>query len=1218
MKILALMLLLLVACPEGRAQSLSFDYLTVKDGLPQSTVRSITKDKYGFMWMGTWNGLCRYDGYRFKVYRSIPGDTTSLANNRIHYIYKDPSGTLWVATFNSYICRYNYETDNFTRFRPAQLPPALRDSTDRLRNLLPFQQLAEDLRRQIGPFQLSPSREHIVFAPPAVRPGGLNDPNVNCVYASADGILWLGTVSGGVNKADRNAQPFHVYAPQPNGQSNTPVRALAADAGGTWLGTQDEGLAYVSAPTQKATKLPSGPAGGQVRSLYRDSQGDLWIGYRNGLDRYEGGTQKITRYFPKDGDTAYSRFFAIAEDPADRSVWFGTLNGLLRYDRTTGTFTPQPLHPYFTRSGAGCLFFDSKKNLWIGTEYSGLVQLKRDPQTHAWTDTLHFRGDGAHPVLPDERVYSVTEDERGNIWAGTADGLCRIDPRSGALRVFSKKDGLADQYIAKLLADRQGHIWISHKKGLSKLDIQTGVCRNYTVKEGRGQFEFLDGSGYRDGATGRLYFGSMNGFVSFDPGEVRDNPYLPRVVLTELQVLNEPVAAGQKVNGRVLLQGPLHLAKQLTLSHEDRSFSIEFAALHFSSPEKNQYAYKLEGQDKNWITTDASRRIATYANLPAGRYRFLVKASNSDGVWNPEPATLDITVLPPWWRSGWAYAAYTLLALLALYAAWRLLQAREHYHRQLLAERLKAEKAQEVQQLKTSFFTHVSHEFRTPLTLILDPLEALRSGSLSAGRVQEYYGVMHRNARRLLHLINQFLDLRKLESGSRPLQVSRQDLVAFVRQTLAAFSYQAGQRHIDLAFEPDFPEWSFGFDPDVVDKILYNLLSNAFKFTPEGGRIHVTLGASAEDGEGAVLSVTDNGPGVPPGAIDKIFEPFYQAEKKDRSPEGTGVGLSLVRELAALHQGAVTVHNETGRGACFRVTFRNLAPTGAPVSPPEAVPEAATSPLPPPEAGAEPTVVLVVEDNDDVRSYLKMNLAPPYQVVEAVHGAEGWEKALEIVPDLVISDVMMPQMNGLELCKKLKTDEKTSHIPVILLTARPSDVYEGYVSGADDYIVKPFSSALLLVRVKNLIESRVRLRQLWDKSTGFNPRLVGTNEGDKAFLGKATALIEAHMSREDFSVEWLASQLFLSRTQLYRKIKALTNQTVHDFVTTIRLNKAAELLLAGQHSVSEVAYLVGYSDGTSFGRVFQKQFGQTPKKYSQNLSPGLAGGEPDPSPHREG
>lgn len=1195
------------------SQTSNFEYLTVKDGLPQSTVRTIAKDKYGFMWFGTWNGLCRYDGNKFKVYQTIPGDSTSIGNNRIHYIYKDEKGTLWISTFNSFICRYNYKTDNFTRFKINQVPQAIRDSTNRLRSLLVFKKYASLLKSHIGPFELSQTKEHIVFQTNGnSNNSGLNDNNVNCVYLDDSKILWLGTATGGVNKVNLNAKKFHSYSIVLKNKStvNTPIRAITADKNEIWLGTHDNGLLFINRQTKSEKYFTNELSGKSIRSVFKDSQGDIWIGNRSGLDKYDAKSKKIINNFKeKPGNSSQmNRFFAVAEDPIDHSIWVGTYNGILRYDRQTNEFEKQSLQKYFSKSGAGCLFFDSKKNLWIGTEYSGLIQLKRDSRTQKWTDTIAYRGDGSNPKLPDERVYSVTEDLQGNIWAGTANGLCRINPKTQNVKLYTAANGFSDQYITKVLSDRKGNIWVGHKKGLSKLNTRTNQIRNYSVRGSHQDYEFMDGSGYVDPSTGELFFGGIEGYVSFLPDEITDNLNPPIVALTDFEVLNKTVKIGEEINGEVILSQALNLTKTITLGYEDKSFSIEFAALDYSSPSKNRYSYQLEGLDKDWIYTDATRRIATYANLPSGTYTFKVKAANSDGVWNQKPRILEIIVLPPWWKTWWAYSLYLMLLGGVGYFLYHIFKTKQEYNRRILIESLKAEKAQELDALKTRFFTNVSHEFRTPLTLIIDPLESLISGKLSNDKAKEYYGVMHRNAARLLVLINQFLDFRKLESGNLKLKVFKGDIVAFVQNVMTAFEFRAEQKNIDYQLETDLTELQFGFDADSVEKILYNLISNAFKFTPEGGRIVLNLSVSAENHE-ITLSVTDNGMGIPAEKLDRIFESFYQVEDNDRVDiPGSGVGLSLTKELVRLHRGSIKVSSDPYKETCFTVTLANLTAINLNSESTQkavdflsnnAVKNVALE-MTDNKTQSDTPIILIVEDNDEIRNYIRMNLNEDYKVMEAENGLQGLEMALDTIPDLIISDIMMPKLNGLNLCRKLKTNEKTSHIPVILLTAQQSEQYqkESYETGADAYISKPFSSVLLLVRIKNLIESRRKLRELFNKTTGFNPLVLGTNSADKAFLSKATDLIETNLANENFDVEWLASEMFLGRTQLYRKIKALTNQSVQEFITTIRLNKAAEMLLEGRLAVGEIAFMVGYTDPTSFGRVFQKQFGLTPKKYS--------------------
>ncbi len=1188
------------------AQQLNFDYITSKNGLPQNTIRGIVKDKYGFMWFGTWNGLCRYDGYHFKVYNNIPGDTTSLASSRVHYIFKDKEGTLWIAVFNQEVSRYNYQTDDFTTFHMSALPAHLRDSVNRLQNLAVFEKDKSFLNRFIGPFLLSQTKEHIIFEVPT-QPGGLNDNNVNSVYRDDAGLLWVGTGSGGINKADLYANPFKNVALNSGNKARKKlaIRSILTDTKGVWLGTEDNGLLYLDKNTDSQQSVSDQLSGQNIKALFKDDNSNVWIGKRTGLDRYNPRTGEVKKYFNSDIQKDYSRFYAIAGDPLTKDIWLAYYNGILKYDDQTQAFQKQELD-FYGRSGAGFVFFDSKSNVWIGTEYSGLIQLKRNTATRQWTDTVVYARKTNHSRSAIERVYAIAEDQQGMIWIGGANGLIQINPITKAMKSYTVKEGLINHYITAVMATQPGFIWFAHKSGLSRLTINTGKIQHYTVQNQGDDYEFVDGTASFDRYTGEMYFGTTQGFVQFKLNEIVDNPFLPRTTFTELQILNKNVQVGDTINGRVVLTRPLHLTSSITLTHDDRSFSVTFSALHYTNPSRNQYAYMLEGQDKDWMNTDASRRVASYSNLPSGKYILKVKSSNSDGVWNQQPAMLSIIVLPPWWRTAWAYTVYVLLLLFLCFFIYRLVHMRQRYHRQILTERIKAEKAQELEVLKSNFFTNVSHEFRTPLTLIVDPLRYLLSKQDATEKEQAHYHVMHRNAQRLLALVNQFLDFRKIESGKIQLKPQRQNLAAFLKNTAAAFDFRAEEQgiHFSVHTQPQFI--TMGFDADVTGKILYNLLSNAFKFTPSGGTIKVQATAADENPQTVEIIVSDTGLGIPADQLDKIFDPFFQVEGTQQAA-GTGVGLSLTRQLVALHRGTIMVSSNPETGTIFTVSLSNLPTEEVATENSMAIVIAEdrnhTSPVATaPQPVHEQPIILLVEDNEDIRQYIKQQLSETYTLREAANGAEGLEKAMTDIPDLIISDVMMPGINGLEMCRQLKTDERTSHIPIILLTARQSDQYEveGYQTGADAYVVKPFNMEVLQVRIKALIESRERLRELFGQSPEAYKNPSGLSEADKNFITKVSALVETNMSDAEVSVEWLAAQLFMSRTQLYRKIKAVTNQSVLEFVTGVRLSKAAEWLRLGQYTVTEIAFMVGYADASSFSRVFQKQYGVTPKKYGNN------------------
>ncbi|GAB3028207.1 two-component regulator propeller domain-containing protein [Niabella terrae] len=1196
-------------CTSVSAQQGNIEYLTTKDGLSQNTVRGIVKDKYGFMWFGTMNGLCRYDGYKFKVYRSIPGDTTSLSSSRVHHLFKDEKGIIWVTTFNKIVCRYNYESDNFTRFALAELSPALRDSVNRVRDFEQMQHASGLLQSLFGPYHLSSTKEHFVFGNTALHKGGLNDININCFYQDNMGILWFGTGFGGVNKLDFssgkfNSVPLH-SAQKP--EMAMAVMSVCTGPKGIWLGTEEDGLFFRDRSTGDQRLVAS--KGENIKALFRDSRGNIWVGKRYGLDKFNPATGALRSYYTAQSPANYTRFHAIAEDPLTGEIWIAYYKGILKYLPSEDRMEDQYIKPY-TISGAGDLFFDSRNNLWLGTEYSGLIQLKRDPVDHHWTDTVVYAALGSKSQTGDERIYSIAEDHEGTIWVGSANGLYRINPRTDSITVYTINDGLADHYITKVLPDFRGCIWLAHKSGLSKLDIKTGAIQNYSVGSSDEEYEFINGSGFYDPYAATIYLGTTKGFVNFKPLEIVNNPYLPKVVFTSLQVLNKSVNIGDTINGRRILEHPLYMTQSITLTHQDRSFSVEFAALHFSDPQKNQFAYILEGQDKDWTYTNASRRFASYSNLPAGKYYLKVKASNSNGSWNPKPSILEIRVLPPWWLTWWAYLIYILTGLLLLGLIIRAVHLRQRYHRQILIERLKAEKALEMDQLKSNFFTNISHEFRTPLTLIIDPLRSLLSMKGNSEKQRFHFDIMHRNAQRLLALINQFLDFRKIEAGKMPLHPQRQDIAAFIKNTAAAFDFKATQQQIQFNVETSPEEIQMDFDADLVGKIMYNLVSNAFKYTRKDGRITISVQADSALPDQVRITVRDNGVGIPQKDLPHIFDPFFQSGKNQQEP-GTGVGLSLTRELVQLHQGIIEVQSVPEQETVFSFTLKNLdqPSVGAqhPVTDCPPVPEEALAPAAVKTRPTQP-ILLVIEDNDDIRTYIHQQLSATYTIIEAVNGRQGWERAVTEIPDLIVTDVMMPEISGLKLCEMLKTDEKTSHIPVIILTARQSEQYEleGYQTGADAYVSKPFSMTVLSARIQSILDNRRKLREYFSQHPQSLSHPVGLNAADQSFLQKLTDLVSSHMAETEVNVEWLASKLFMSRTQLYRKLKALTDQSVHEFITTIRLHKAAGLLAEGQLSVTEIAYMVGYADSTSFSRIFQKQYGTTPKKYSlQQQRPGI-------------
>lgn len=1225
MKTLLFYILLIVTVPFtlfGKEKELRFHYLSTENGLPRNNAYSITEDKYGFIWIATIDGLCRFDGYSVKQYNVETNNPKSVYSNRPKLVFRDKRGDIWIqfAPLEP-ACRYNYETDNFTRFHinslstevKAQFAKAL-VSKDRVEN--------KDYRWEITSNHLvqtdKKSLKQIIYRLNPKNNYGLKDEMATGLYIDSHNILWVTTDAGGVCYADINQpdfKPFLLTERTPVDALETTVRAICqADNGDLWIGTRKSGLFRINKNDKRQTYFKHDKQNSfsisddRIRKIYKDQSGRLWIGTKDGVERFEPETNQFIHY-PAIKDTHPNNWIYAIEEDNRGDLWIGSWQaGVARYDKAKNQFISyKAVNPDYTWN-IRTLLREGKQDLWIGTEGNGLTLLKRNVvggnERYSFSRFIHeAQNDNS---LSDNRVYCLYKDRFGYLWIGTGKGLNRFDPRTGQFLRFPEKRFISGGMIFGIMPDAKEHIWISHQLGLTRLDCRTFSTSDYSTRDDLFNNEFSEDACYRNPKTGECFVGGNKGIISFNPVTIRDNPYPPRVVVTDFLISGKSVAVNQLLNGRIILQKQAYLTKSVTLKWTERNIELEFAALHFTNPQNNTYAYRLVGLDRNWKNTDATNRTASYTNLSPGKYRFEVKAANSNGVWSKEPTVMKIIVLPPWWKTWWAYLIYTLIVAGLIYLAFKILFTRQQLNHQIQLERLKAEKAKEVEELKSKFFTNVSHELRTPLTLIIDPIKKLVEGrEANAQTIHYFHQLIFENSKRLLSQVNQLLDLKKVESGEMGLHLTGVELVSKLRSLVAMFELQAREHQIRLEFITEQKSLMTAVDVDKFDKIVLNLLSNAFKFTPDGGTIEVRLSNSQVD-ESFDIIVKDNGMGIPAEKLGKIFDPFYQADIAGQK-NGTGIGLALVREFVELHNGSIRVDSSVGQGSCFYLTFpvreaemEQIIPSEAtetdikePVfsKPAESVqPESDTSDLP---------IILIVEDNDGVREYLQRILQEEFRVQVAGNGLEGLNQALELIPDLVLSDVMMPEMSGVELCERLKTDPKTSHIPVILLTARQSEELKitSYETGADDYITKPFSSVTLIARIKNLIESRHKLRQLFDKSTGYNTKVIAVNQLDKQFLDELINRIHENMVGATFDAVELASMMDMTRVQLNRKIKSLTDKTTKEFVITVRLNKAAELLLSEQYTVAEISEMVGYSEPGNFTRSFTREFGESPKSY---------------------
>ncbi len=840
--------------------------------------------------------------------------------------------------------------------------------------------------------------------------------------------------------------------------------------------------------------------------------------------------------------------------------------------------------------------------------------------------------------LSSNSIYAICESKFGKhsddfkltiLWVGTSNGLNKITLNNSAdqsnldaivseISIYNSQNGLTDNSVKSILEDENGNLWIGTNSGISFFDVEKKTFINYSTSDGLIGNEF-NSNAVLSSDDGLMYFGSVEGLNVFNPDEIVQSKYFPPVVFTDFQILNQPVSISESSP----LKESIQTAKEIILSHEDNVFSFQFSALDYSSPQSIQYAYKMEGFDDDWINS-GNRRFITYTNLNQGSYIFKVKATNSDGVWSENYKSISVIINPPWWRTSWAYVAYVLLIISGLFAARRIEMNRSRLRNELKMREFEAKKQRELENIKSRFFANLSHEFRTPLTLIRGPVEELISGT-AAENQQEYFQLIQRNSEKLQELIDQLLELTQLENAAIPLKATQENLVNLLRGVFYSFDSLAKEKTITISFSADREKLICWVDRDKLEKIINNLLSNAFKFTPAKGEISVSINHQSFDGnEFAIVKVADTGIGIPQDKLKNIFDRFYQVDDSTRKKYGgSGIGLALVKELVDLHKWIIDVKSEIGKGTEF---YLKIPLSESYLSEKEKVYEQASDESKKvsdtiteaysdedrfeKEIEQEITekqklldakpLILVVEDSEDVRSYLTGLLKSDYQLKEAVDGEDGIKKAADLMPDLIISDVMMPSMDGFEFCKKIKTDWQTSHIPVILLTAKASreSKIEGLETGADAYLTKPFSSKELLVQVKNLLEQRRNLREKFSKEIKVEPASITVNSLDNEFLKKAFDITEKNIPNTEFNSEAFAKGMFVSRSQLHRKLLAITGQAPGEFVRSFRLKKATELILEKRLSITQIAFEVGFSSPSHFTKAFRHQFNCLPTEFT--------------------
>jgi signal transduction histidine kinase/ligand-binding sensor domain-containing protein/DNA-binding response OmpR family regulator len=1047
--------------------------------------------------------------------------------------------------------------------------------------------------------------------------------SITTLYKDKTGIIWIGTFKKGIGYYHPNIVRFKLNkheASNPNSLPFDDVNCFVEDdKNNVWIGTNGGGLLYYD--RQKESYLqykhnpqdPSSLSSDIIVSLCIDSQDKLWIGtYFGGLNRLENNRFVRYKHDPSKVESiANDNVWEIFED-SNNNLWIGTLgNGLDRFDREKNTFYHKKANDLNSVNSnyISSISEDREGNLWIGTA-GGVNMIEKTSGKF-----IHYAHQNFGNCLSNNNTNAIIQDSRGFVWIGTREGLNRFDLKTKKFKVFRESDGLPNSNIVTLAEDRNGNLWIGTSRGLSNLIItktpQTNTYsytfKNYDELDGLQGKEFNESSVLKT-RRGELFFGGANGFNVFVPNDIKTNTIPPAIAFTGLHIFNKTIKPGEILNGRQILTKSIENTHEITLKHKENVISIEFAALSYFQPEKNKFLYRLEGFNEEWLSADAKTRRITYTNLDPGTYTLSVKASNNDGFWNNKGISLKIHILPPFWRTNFAFVLYFLTIMGLLFLSRKILLDRARMRFNLEQERSEAQRRHELDMLKIKFFTNVSHEFRTPLTLIISPLEKLIR-TIKDPDINHQHLLIYRNSKRLLNLVNQLLDFRRMEVQEFKLHPEKGNMIAFINDICSQFSDLSEKKNIELTVTSDVKSLVTSFDHDKLEKILFNLLSNAFKFTPEGGHVNTSVALTEQlksPGKWIQIKVSDTGIGIPKEKHEKIFERFFQNEVPGTIlNQGSGIGLALTHEFVKLHNGTITVDSEPDKGSTFTVLLPIAEEYNASVNNDLATDTITTTVQGslteevPTSRNARKATLLLVEDNDDFRFYLKDNLKEFFNIQEASNGKDAISNALTTIPDLIVSDVMMPVMDGIEFCKQIKTTKQTSHIPVILLTAKTTNeqIVEGFETGADDYVTKPFNFEILLSRIRNLIKQRESMRKTFNKQIQVEPSEITVTSLDEKLIQKAIALIEKNISNPDFSVEELSKELGMSRVHLYKKLTSITGKSPIEFIRILRLKRAAQLLQKSQLSISEIAYEVGFNNPKYFAKYFKAEFNKLPSQY---------------------
>lgn len=1311
--------------------------LGISNGLSNNSVRCIYQDKKGFIWFATYDGLNRYDGREFRVFRNKIDDSTSLPHNYIYTLQEDANQQLWVGTgqglaiYDPTMQRFSrvyYLRGNSTKPQPVNFslysikPDAagnMYGGTNgygllvRRKGETVCRVIACDIAgKRISDYSVSgivvgnntvmafvsgQGLYRLDHASGVLQPVNTEVRFANCIYGDESGMIWVGAENGLYQYSVKENKYLSHFSDKPGELSDNNVTSITRDKNrNLWVGT-DRGGISIFTNEHKFTYLSAGDGADKlssesVFSLLRDREERIWIGTIKGgcnvIDEQMARFTTITRDPFSSATIPVSTIYSFCEtkdkdlligtDGGGLSVWNRRLNRFTNYSHQTGN--PGSL----SHNAVIKILEDHEGKIWVAT-YGGGINLfskstgtfstypcidesngyenrfisllYEDRQHTIWASTFNdgqlYRFDRASSRFIQfkdrllSNMVSMLEDRDGNLWAGNSGGLFRID-RSGkqhqqfelgkpvraiyedrtghfwlgteggglllfdrqkgvVVQRFSDADGLCNNGVLNIREDSAGQLWMSTFNGLSCFNYQTKIFKNYYQSDGLQSNQFTYNAAIQL-STGELVFGGINGFSLFKPEQILPRHTMPPVFITNMLVNSQPLSVVSEfihsVNdaGIVELQVPFNQAV----------FTFSFNALEFTSPEKINYAYYLEGWDKNWNYSGNINTI-NYNNLSEGTYTLRLKSTNVNGQWSEQETRLRLVILPPWYRSWWAYLIYILATgtLIWVYMRYRTQKAQLTYKMKLTE--LNAEKEKEINEKRQSFFTNITHEFRTPLTLIINPLKDLVNGKQKAekGDIE----LVYRNARRLLSLVDQLLLFRKTESETGNLQLTKLDMRQMAEETFSFFIQQARAKHIQYSFDCSVQLPEIYGDREKLQIVFYNLLSNALKYTPDHGQISFRIW---DEGNRVLAEVADSGPGIPPDTGSRLFEKFYQVNKKEaKAKAGFGIGLYLVKQLVDEHKGQLWYETEVGKGTRFKLAFLSghqhfgdlpvyeSGDTGSHELLDEIIAGEESIPLLKPQTdGLESVVsekhsILITDDNPQMRNYLVQVFSQDFIVYEAGSGDEAFKVAGEIMPDVIISDVVMENGTGIEFCRQIKERTDLSHIPFVLITGSfsPESKLKGIEAGADDYITKPFEKDMLVARVQSLIKKQQNLQKYFYNEITHQQNTLNISAEYKEFLEACIAAVERNLDKDDFNIQVLAQDMGMSHSKLYKKIKTISGQSANAFIRYIRLRKAAELFINSDYNINETAFYVGIKDIKYFREQFTRTFGMKPSAY---------------------